>query len=326
MIRISQMKLRAGHAPEEVEREARRLLHLRDGESAQISIARQSVDARKKPDIFYVYTVDCTLTPERERQILKKNRSRNIAAFERPVYTIPVPAAASAGRPVIVGAGPAGLFCALVLAMAGQKPLLIDRGDEIGRRREKVESFWKGGALDPASNVQFGEGGAGTFSDGKLNTGIRDPQGRIRFVLETFVEHGAPQDILYSYKPHIGTDCLQDTIASIRRRITDLGGEVWFRHCLTDIQPAGAGEWALTIECGAGGRKTVLSRQVVLAPGAFGAGYLSHAAPALAGDGGEGVRGRPPGPASAAPDQRGHVRHCLPGGPSRFTLPACAHA
>ena len=142
-------------------------------------------------------------------------------------------------RPVIVGTGPAGLFCGLSLARAGLRPILIERGQSVLQRTEAVARFWEGGRLNPESNVQFGEGGAGTFSDGKLNTGVKDTFGRIRFVLETFVEAGADPEILYSYKPHIGTDVLREAVAHIRDEIIARGGEVRFSEKLISVRPAG---------------------------------------------------------------------------------------
>lgn len=138
-------------------------------------------------------------------------------------------------RPVIVGTGPAGLFCGLMLARAGYRPILLERGETARKRKETVDHFWNGGTLVPNSNVQFGEGGAGTFSDGKLNTLVKDPAGRGRLVLKTFVEAGAPEEILYWNKPHLGTDVLIGVVEHIRKEIENLGGEVRFGTQLTDI-------------------------------------------------------------------------------------------
>ena len=138
--------------------------------------------------------------------------------------------------PVIIGAGPAGLFCAYMLAKAGFRPILLERGEAVEERQKKVDHFWATGELDPQSNVQFGEGGAGTFSDGKLNTLVKDNHGRSRFVLKTFVEFGAKDDILYESKPHIGTDVLIDVVRNMRNEIIKLDGEIRFNSQVTDFK------------------------------------------------------------------------------------------
>lgn len=257
MIQISQIKCRPDEGAEALRAKVSRILHLRREDDFSMRIRRKSVDARKKPDIFYVFTVDVTLKdPGTEQKILGRNRDRNVIRAQEVRYTLP---AAGTGhgrkaedgnggkfsgqqealRPVIVGTGPAGLFCGLSLARAGLRPVLIERGQSVLQRTETVARFWEGGRLNPESNVQFGEGGAGTFSDGKLNTGVKDAFGRIRFVLETFVEAGADPDILYSYKPHIGTDVLRGAVAHIRDEIIALGGEVRFSEKLICVKPAG---------------------------------------------------------------------------------------
>ncbi len=139
-------------------------------------------------------------------------------------------------RPVIIGSGPAGLFSAYMLAKYGYKPLILERGEKIENRVKTVEKFWKEGTLNPESNVQFGEGGAGTFSDGKLNTSVKDKEFRNKKVLEIFVEAGAPKEILYLNKPHIGTDLLRTVIQNLRNKIIEMGGEIRYQACLTDIE------------------------------------------------------------------------------------------
>ena len=170
---------------------------------ASMQIRKKSIDARKKPDIRILYTLDVTLHSG-ERQVLR--RCRKAEPVNERYYKPPKAAGIPETRPVVVGFGPAGMFAALVLAEAGARPIVLERGDDAVTRREKVEAFWTAGQLDPESNVQFGEGGAGTFSDGKLNTGIRDE--RIAWVLRQMVKFGAPEEILYDAKPHVGTDYL----------------------------------------------------------------------------------------------------------------------
>ena len=247
MLRIEQLKLRPDHAEKDLENAIRKSLRLRDSQPFSYEIIRQSVDARKKPDIYYVYTVDVKCS--HENQILRQRSKNKISRVTKIEYHFP-----SNGKekldlpPVIVGTGPAGLFCGLMLARAGFRPILLERGEEVQKRQKSVEHFWDTGELNPNSNVQFGEGGAGTFSDGKLNTSVKDPKGRIRFVLKTFVEAGADPSILYSYKPHIGTDVLTDVVRTIREEIRSLGGQVLFEHQLKNIESGKDGHYILRVE------------------------------------------------------------------------------
>ena len=269
MIRITQIKCPPGHTEGDLEKKIRKILHLKETDRIRWEIVRQSVDARKKPDIFYVYVVDVILpfgVPE--KKILNRCRNdRNVSVPHVPVYQFPSPGTKPLlHRPVIVGSGPAGLFCALLLAEHGYRPILLERGMDVDSRKKAVEQFWAGGPLDPETNVQFGEGGAGTFSDGKLNSVIKDPIGRVGFVLKTFVKMGADEDILYSYKPHIGTDRLTDVVRNMRGRIISCGGEVLFRHCLTDLSAVNQEDYRLTITAPSG-EKTMTTRLLVLATG-----------------------------------------------------------
>lgn len=233
MIRISQIKLPVTHGPEALKREAARELKIPEERIERLSVSRKSIDARKKP-VSYVYTVDVTLSGE--RKLMKRLHSRNAVLAEPVLYRFPKSGQEKLDhRPVIVGTGPAGLFCGLMLARAGYCPLLLERGEKARDRKKTVDRFWETGELALDSNVQFGEGGAGTFSDGKLNTLVKDPKGRNRLVLETFVQAGAPEEILYWNKPHLGTDVLVDVVERIRGEILSLGGEVRFRTKLTDI-------------------------------------------------------------------------------------------
>ena len=238
MIRIGQLKIRTGHTKEELEKKIEHTLGVTKGDIQSIQIRKRSIDARKKPDIYYVYTIDVELVKvKKEKMILTRRRNKNLSEAREALYQFPNSGSIlMEHRPVIVGSGPAGLFCALMLARHGYRPLLIERGAPVEERKKAVETFWETGVLDTRTNVQFGEGGAGTFSDGKLNTLVKDPDGRNREVLKIFVEHGAPENILYENKPHIGTDVLIDVVRRTRETIESLGGECRFYTKLTGIR------------------------------------------------------------------------------------------
>ena len=233
MIRISQLKLPITHTQAQLEKKILKTLK-NPGSSFTYEIKKQSLDCRHKNDKIFVYTIDVKIKDE--QKIVKKVNNNNIMLTKEKQYQFPQPGETPLIHPpVIVGSGPAGLFCGWYLAKAGYCPLILERGEEADKRQKTVENFWKNGVLDPESNVQFGEGGAGTFSDGKLNTLVKDKFGRNRFVLETFVEHGAPEEILYENKPHIGTDLLRNVVAGIREEIRSLGGDVRFEAKVTDF-------------------------------------------------------------------------------------------
>ena len=233
MIRINQLKLQIPHTEEALEKKIQKTLHLKKGESFTYRIHRQSLDARRKPELFYVYTVDVTVS--NENAVLKHCKG-NIQKVEEKHYQIPSHGTEILNaRPVVIGSGPAGLFCAYLLALEGYRPLVLERGACVEERKKDVDRFWETGVLDTSSNVQFGEGGAGTFSDGKLNTLVKDKTGRNRFVLETFVKFGADEDILYAHKPHIGTDVLIDVVSQMRQEIISLGGEFCFHTQVTNV-------------------------------------------------------------------------------------------
>ena len=245
MIEITQVNASLDEAGDENaclivgKRVAKRVLRCKDSEIKSIELHRKSIDARKKRDVHFILSFRVELTsPHLEREVVdsvsERDRSR-VRAIEDDEPSFPSPISdASKERPVVVGAGCAGLFAALTLAEAGLKPLLIERGDPAFRRSQAIDLFLKERILDPESNIQFGLGGAGTFSDGKLNTGTKNPAHRL--ILETFVEAGAPRDILWDAKPHIGSDILPTVVTAISQRIEQLGGVVRYRTKLVDIR------------------------------------------------------------------------------------------
>ncbi len=250
MIRIEQIKLKIEQKTDVLYREAARILRIAERDILFLQIVKRSLDARKKPDLFYSYVIEVTIKQEAEVwKRCAKGRSGRIEAGghflslrQAEEYVFPVfHTGECVERPVIAGMGPAGLFCAYFLAREGYRPILLERGKDVDARQRDVEAFWAGGILNPESNVQFGEGGAGTFSDGKLNTLVKDTHGRNREVLRLFVRFGAPEEILFDNKPHIGTDILRTVVKNMREEIKRLGGEVRFQSQVTEIKVADGG-------------------------------------------------------------------------------------
>lgn len=239
MLRVNQVKIHTEHTMEELQRKAAELLRIQVKDILRFDIVRQSIDARKKPDIFYIYTLEMHIRNEDkvlQRLCRKKGLGEQVQKVKEQEYQFPALGDKPQEHPtVIIGTGPAGLFCGYYLALHGYRPILLERGKDVDARQSDVEAFWNGAPLKPFSNVQFGEGGAGTFSDGKLNTLVKDRDGRNREVLKTFVKFGAKESILYEAKPHIGTDVLSKVVKKMRQEIIRLGGEVRFENQMTDI-------------------------------------------------------------------------------------------
>lgn len=234
MIRINQLKLIPGHKDKDIEVKIKKILRLADQQVFSYEIVKQSIDARKKPEVYYSYTVDVQI--EKEQTVIKRCKSNQVSLVTPVEYSFPKPGKEQLKRhPVIIGTGPAGLFCGYMLALHGYQPILMEQGMDVDSRVAEVERFWKTGELHTDCNVQFGEGGAGTFSDGKLNTLVKDKSGRNKEALSIFVQAGAPRSILYESKPHIGTDILVNVVKNMRKSIIDNGGEVHFETKVTDL-------------------------------------------------------------------------------------------
>ena len=259
MIRIREIALPPEHSVAQLSYEAARALKISNFRVRSVKLVRRSVDARKKPDVKIVYTIDVAVDGN-ENKILKQSGCKRASIAPVSYYKVPKNKT-SDSRPVIVGFGPAGMFAALVLALAGLKPLVLERGEDAQSRHGKVERFFATGQLDSKSNVQFGEGGAGTFSDGKLNTGVNNP--RIGWVLEQLVAAGAGEDILFDAKPHVGTDVLLTVVQNIRQRIIALGGQVRFNSQVTEILTDNGAVSGVKIN----GQETVACEHVILAIG-----------------------------------------------------------
>ncbi len=262
MIRIQHITLVFDHDPDALQRAVLEKLKVPEKELLDFRIVRKSIDARKKHRILAVYSVDARI--KNEPQVLSRHTAdRNISPSPDLRYRPPIPIHLKGTPPVVVGTGPCGLFAGLILAEAGLHPILAERGKAVQSRVQDVNRFWKKGLFNPESNVPFGEGGAGTFSDGKLTTQIRDGNNRIRKVLEELVKAGAPEEILYAAKPHMGTNNLIRVVQNLRKAILALGGQVRFETKLTDIRVKGGGVYEAIFNHG----ETVHTDTLVLAPG-----------------------------------------------------------
>jgi len=233
MIRVPNLKVPLGQGEQQALALALRRLGISQGQVSSWRVSRKSVDARDKRNIQFVYTLDMKYTGN-EQALLKRAGKWAQAVPETPAWNIPKISAPH--RPVVVGFGPCGIAAALYLAQAGLRPIVLERGAPVAQRLRDIGAFMREGRLNPQSNLQFGEGGAGAFSDGKLTTGIKDPL--CALVLQTMVKHGAPESILYAARPHIGTDRLPQVVTSLRQRIEELGGEVRFHAQFTGLETA----------------------------------------------------------------------------------------
>ena len=261
MLRITELKLPLNHAEADVAEALLARLEIKPEALLRFIVFRRGFDSRRKADVQLVYTLDVEVAPAHEAYLLKKFRKDlNIGVTPDTSYKfVATPEAVNEKtlRPVIIGLGPCGMFAALILAQMGLKPIILERGKIVRERTKDTWAFWRKGELDPESNVQFGEGGAGTFSDGKLWSQVKDPKHYGRKVLEEFVKAGAPEEIMYSSKPHVGTFRLVKMVEHIRETIESLGGEFRFQHKVVNLE----------FEAGATGDERKQIRGVVLENG-----------------------------------------------------------
>ncbi len=223
---INNIKMPIRHTKDDVLMAAQEIVRSNSICARDYEIYKQSLDARRKNNIHYVYSVIAKTAD-------KVSETKDISILKTS-GDLDIPRAPLSDRPVVVGLGPCGLFAAYVLALSGNPPIILERGEKVEDRERAIDNFWKTGVLNTNSNIQFGEGGAGTFSDGKLTTRISDP--RQRFVLKTLTEFGAPEEIMYKAKPHVGTDVLKTVIKNMRKKLIELGCDIRFNSCVTNIE------------------------------------------------------------------------------------------
>jgi len=261
MLRLTELKLPVGHPEEALTAAILKKLGIARAALTGFTVVRRGQDARKKPDILYVYTIDAEVADE--ARILARLKDKNVGPAPDTEYKSVATAPEKFTRPLVIGAGPCGLFAALILAQSGFRPIILERGKKVRERTKDTWAFWRKSQLSPESNVQFGEGGAGTFSDGKLYSQIKDPRHLGRKVLTEFVKAGAPEEILTEAHPHIGTFRLVTMVEHLRATIESLGGEYRFESKVTDLQIENGKFTGVTLE----GGEEIAADHVVLAVG-----------------------------------------------------------